>query len=617
MKISQRLKGIAAKFICTTLAAFLLFGGYVSTKKEFMFSKHVENALFLIKKDKSDIKVRLDNIDYLKEAMPRKLEYLFSHPLETLIYNEELNRINSTSLDDLLAGLNKQTFSYKKPYSESSSTGLVYPFPDGTPQELKLGVWTILQGINKAEALRKNAFSKLSDGELKYLKENAIEFMQYDTKFNSSHKNILKYTEIARKVDLEGLYQAALVLTRAVESGKKHLLKVKNFVPFESYSFTGLPVAVGGRGIDVYNREYLLTVDFGGNDSYRNKAGGAFDGISVVVDFDGNDSYESEDFSQGAGVFGIGILEDLAGDNKYSARFYSQGCGFLGIGILKSGSGNDVYRGDTFIQGAGAFGYGVLNDKNGDDNFSAHLFAQGFGSVLGAGLLFEEDGNDRYFAWGKYPDIYRDKTRNGSLAQGFGLGWRNEKFKEDKLKHIPGGFGFLLDRNGDDRYKADIFGQGCSSWQAFGLLNDSRGNDVYIVDNYGQGAGIHRAIGVVIDKKGNDAYYGSYHSQGHGLDNSIGILADYSGGDCYFGVGDTQGIGVKPLGIGILTDFSGDDNYYARGGQGNSRPLEDEALWPIGILINIGGKDFYSTKNQKDPKKYIITNKQGILIDWD
>ena len=262
------------------------------------------------------------------------------------------------------------------------------------------------------------------------------------------------------KLDSPLLFAAFENLSSAVDSAIADLRTNTFTEEFQVETDTPLgKIICGGAGRNVYTNEAFLIIDTGGDDIYLNSAGGA-NGlvgrpISIVIDLGGNDQFISrQSFSQGAGVFGIGILAALGSNSTFIAKHMSQGAGFFGCGLLVTGQGKQTFEADTFCQGAGMFGTGILWQRGGDTTYRACQMAQGFGGTSGFGLLLDESGNDLYYAGGKYPCGWLP-GQYFSLAQGFGYGMR---------PFAGGGIGVLCDLKGDDRYIADVYGQGASYW---------------------------------------------------------------------------------------------------------------------------------------------------------
>ncbi|MEO0083042.1 MAG: hypothetical protein ABIK33_01460, partial [candidate division WOR-3 bacterium] len=389
-------------------------------------------------------------------------------------------------------------------------------------------------------------------------------------------------------------------------------------------------IVLGSVNDDNYkDGRYLLIIDFGGDDIYRDCAVSDMKTpVSIVIDFDGNDTYLGK-IGAGTGICGYGIVVDCSGDDSYQADELGLGCGILGQGILLDIAGNDNYSVEKYGQGAGLFGTGILSDISGDDFYQGFQSCQGFGFVKGCGVLIDRSGNDSYVARDdtiKYPSP-QTKEHNVSLSQGMGFGVRAD-FSDGHS--LAGGVGVLIDGVGDDKYSCGVFGQGCGYWFGTGILADFQGNDVYNGVWYIQGACAHFAIGVLIDSCGDDKYNSLINmSQGAGHDFSFGMLVDYRGDDFYNAPNLSLGAG-NANGMGLFVDAFGNDEYVTHQGivLGNSSTASRGSLRDfmktIGIFIDGAGKDKYNepfAKNKKvwkqtPPLKPALKTELGIGIDY-
>ncbi|MDW8105569.1 MAG: hypothetical protein RMK92_11200 [Armatimonadota bacterium] len=207
------------------------------------------------------------------------------------------------------------------------------------------------------------------------------------------------------------------------------------------------------------------------------------------------------------------------------------------------------------------------------------------GAVLGYAFVLDREGND----------LYRALT----LTQG--------------AAHF--GVGVLLDSSGDDRYECYLRGQGSSEW-GIGLLVDRAGDDRYLCWSQSQGYGGTKGYGLLVDLSGNDHYladdqtldfpspqtdrhnvslaqgagYGrrADYSDGRSLAGGIGVLVDGAGDDRYACGVFGQGVGYW-YGLGILSDGGGSDQYegvwYVQGAS---------AHFAVGVLEDAGGNDRYT-----------------------
>jgi len=366
---------------------------------------------------------------------------------------------------------------------------------------------------------------------------------------------------------------------------------------------------IGGIGRDYYSGDCRFILDLGGDDLYDLSYDPANPHGVIIIDLGGNDVYRSRtDFTLGSGCLSVGLLLDYGGDDIYQGKSFALGSGFFGFGLLYDAAGNDRYDGDTHVQAAGSFGIGLLIDEAGRDIYNAALNAQGFGFVEGAGVLYDFDGSDSYYAGGRYKDVLRYEDHYLSFSQGFGTGMRPQ---------ISGGIGALVDLKGNDQYFSDIFAQGTSYWWSLGILIDSSGNDSYQSYQYAQGNATHMTLGILVDDYGNDVYFGKGLMQGCGHDYACGILLDRHGNDTYTAYDLSQGAG-SANGAGLLVDCGGDDRYFVKNPantQGYGNPRRD--FGSIGLFIDLGGSDQYSGNGHDS--LYWRTNSQwggGMDIQW-
>lgn len=350
----------------------------------------------------------------------------------------------------------------------------------------------------------------------------------------------------------------------------------------------------------------LLVFDPGGNDRYDfTGQGKAHLPLSLLIDLGGNDTYESRDGGIANGFFGVGILVDRNGNDRYESRNFGLGAGYFGAGLLWDMQGDDQYFCGVFCLGAGGFGIGMVKDEAGNDVYHSAELSQGFGFTQGMGMLLDSSGNDVYYAGGVilHRPLYSNAYR--SLSQGFAIGMRGEE--------KGGGIGILWDKEGNDSYRVEVYGQGAGYWYSWGALMDESGRDSYSAVIYCQGAGVHLAVGTLLDSEGDDLYSCTDGvGMGGGHDWAVGILVDFAGNDYYSGAGITQG-GGNANGIGILVDAEGNDAYSASKevSQGWGNPARDS--FSIGILLDLAGKDYY-THGGKNASMWSF----GFLgIGWD
>ena len=368
----------------------------------------------------------------------------------------------------------------------------------------------------------------------------------------------------------------------------------------------GVSVAIDLGGDDIYayevvpsefDQDYLLPSDDGGR-------------------YEGSDTYGhctlSKRARQGAGRNGIGMLFDLGGgDDSYTSLRMSQGYAHLGVGLLYDDGGTDTYTCENACQGSSGYGIGLLIDRgDSNDQYKLYTHGQGSGDAGGAGVLYDEGGDDTYFAdpgdaqYGGnavYYSIQNPGKANSSAAQGASLGLRWDA----QNLFLSGGVGLLRDKAGNDQYTCSVWCQGSGFWQGTGILSDGDGSDVYEMTKYSQGGGAHYAIGLSLDGgAGDDTYNKTFAPIGVGVgsghDFTLGMLINDGGNDYYrsssYGLG-----GSHCNGIGVLVDNGGDDTYDAMNastsGFGNLGACKDDPDRPkavsIGVQLDVGGADTY------------------------
>lgn len=353
-------------------------------------------------------------------------------------------------------------------------------------------------------------------------------------------------------------------------------------------------VVIGGPGPNRYRMDRLYAViDTGGDDQYVWGDGVPLE-TQIVVDVAGNDRYEARVGGPGAGWLGVSVLIDMAGDDNYSSALGGCGAGAFGFGLLFDAAGADTYRCDAWSVGAGIYGGGVLIDAgDGWDTYLSQSLSQGVGGPAGAGLLIDAGGDDLYRANGTVPSDYGTPTTFMSFSQGVGFGIR---------PYDHGGFGALIDYGGNDRYEGGEFSQGGGYFWGVGLLHDAAGNDFYYGGRYTQGFAAHQAAGLFSDLSGDDFHWAMRAAaQGAAWDQSIAMLFDGGGNDIYRAESLAQGAAAQQS-RAWLFDAGGDDVYWAAGasaqgvgGDNSYHYRADDPIESLGVLVDAGGADRYST----------------------
>ncbi len=443
-------------------------------------------------------------------------------------------------------------------------------------------------------------------------------------------------------------------------------------------------IAIGDAESGIYrpdlpnmNGEWALLLDLGGNDSYQIDAGGNASNsnmTSILVDLGGDDRYGyvevpnaqdgnrlvsddggryrpragpdrdngpislSNHARQGGARLGTAVLIDMGeGKDSYLSHRMSQGSGIFGTGVLIDEGGDDTYITEAHGQGAGTFGIGLLLDLGGNDVRKAYQMTQGFAYAKGAGLLYDQAGNDQYLMDVGDPDIGGDPLylsaqragkANSSLGQGFAFG-RRADFSD--FAFMSGGLGMLIDGAGDDRYEASIFAQGGGFWFGTGIFADHQGDDTYDAIWYAMGTGAHYALGLMLEGAGNDVYGGAFPrvnvTIGGAHDYTAAFLIDESGNDVYNGSRITVGSG-NLNGMGFMIDNAGDDQYHSNSpfGIGSAGLLNGDEegnprrkVFTLGVFLDAGGMDTYTTgagptPGSTDNSMWIRTNNMDPAV---
>ncbi len=383
----------------------------------------------------------------------------------------------------------------------------------------------------------------------------------------------------------------------------KEFVKENDIEPFEKDTPFGR-VRAGSKGDDVYEGSYFLIIDRGGNDTYRlNNKDQRF---SYIIDLEGNDRYISDGFGPASAFNGISFLYDGKGDDIYDCKNYSLASSLFGFTVLLDGGGNDRFISNIHSQAAATFGYSCLWNAGGNDVYIAEMKSQAYAGVHGYAVLVEDEGNDNYTLSGNQVDVLRYSDHFMSMGQGYSFGDRD---------HAAGGIAMLFDKQGNDNYVSDIFGQGGGYWFAFGALYDLAGNDNYISYQYSMGSGVHLAFGTLIDLEGDDSYRSKGVSIGCGHDYAGGMFFDLQGNDSYHAESLSIG-GSSANGISVFFDGAGDDLYSAH--QPNTMGWSDwrRDAGYISIFIDMSGKNRYSSPAGKSGKKW-YRGTWGIGLDLD
>jgi hypothetical protein len=376
----------------------------------------------------------------------------------------------------------------------------------------------------------------------------------------------------------------------------------------------GVLELTGGQDNHHTDADTFLILDTGGNDTYVNcpANSGMNNWCSIVIDTAGNDKYLSDEALEntpvnkwsgrkgggnvpgpGGALFGYSVLIDSQGDDVYRTHRPGLGSARFGVGVLLDKAGDDQYDAYQDSEGFGMFGGGILEDDSGKDVYRGFTQVQGCGQTGGFGYLVDRSGDDQYIAEDQVIDFPSPQSaqHNVSMAQGAGNGRRADYLEGESL---AGGIGILYDQAGNDIYSSAVFGQGVGYWMGVGALWDDGGNDVYNGLWYVQGAAAHFAIGYLEDLSGADNYVATMNmAQGAGHDFSVGMLLDREGDDTYKAPNLSLGAG-NANGVGIFVDFAGLDKYDSSGetlgkaAEATANTLRARAIC-LGVFMDLGG----------------------------
>lgn len=434
-------------------------------------------------------------------------------------------------------------------------------------------------------------------------------------------ENYMKMLDVMRQVDIKNLGAGSHDLLLASQTARTMLATAD---PNAAYDFQletswGWIRLCSGKDNSHPDRPTLLTLDISGNDTYLNAPANrnSTNWLSVTIDLAGNDKYLSDPVlaatpiakfdsrktatskpGPGGGMLGTAVLIDVKGDDIYRSHRPGLGSGQFGFGYLLDSEGADIYDAYANSEGYGRFGGGILEDQAGNDQYLGFSKVQGCGETAGFGYLVDRAGDDVYNANDEVLDFPSPQSaqHNVSMAQGAGNGRRGDYVDGYSL---AGGVGLLFDMDGKDLYTCGIFGQGVGYWEGVGMLWDGgTENDTYSGQWYVMGAAAHFAIGLLEDEGGNDKYVAPMNmALGAGHDFSIGMLLERGGDDLFTGPNLSLGAG-NANGLGVFVDFAGKDNYNSSGitlGKGAEAPkdsLRSRGLC-LGVFMDLGGSDVY------------------------
>jgi hypothetical protein len=264
----------------------------------------------------------------------------------------------------------------------------------------------------------------------------------------------------------------------------------------------------------------------------------------------------------------------------------SQDFNFFNTSLLLNQKRDNLYKSITFSQDSTIGGIAILVNRESNNTFKSTQLSQGIGIAGGFGALVDLNGNDLYFSKGLRPSNYGDPGQFDGWSQGVGIGYRG---------FVSGGVGLLYDRSGRDRFEAGTFSQGGGYYFGIGfLINDGLDDDFYQGSRYAQGFAAHYAVGSLLDLGGNDTYKNVSHvGEAIAWDLSLSLFEDFAGNDKYVTCEHCLGAASQNS-ISFFIDHKGNDTY-----SGEDLPLQGfppndyHSGISLGFFMDKGGEDSY------------------------
>lgn len=489
------------------------------------------------------------------------------------------------------------------------------PVLTSIPEPARQAAALVLTVLMDVAPMRRAAFAEVDNIESLFVRARTPEPAAYDAERTSRTMRDIK------TVDMAYLFGASQDIAAACTVARTKLLGIDSSEKFNLRIPTGWGEIIisGGSDNKYIGGPALLIIDAGGNDTYvgypsnRTVANWA----SLVIDSRGSDKYvsnekllalpvrqyegrkASSDWGPGSATLGVSMIFDLQGDDLYRTASPGLASGTFGVGFLGDMAGNDIYDAYTNSLGYGSFGLGIVEDSSGDDKYAGFSAVQGYGGPGGFGAIIDRQGNDSYIANNIDLDFPSPQTAqaNVSMAQGAGVGRRADYLDGHSLS---GGVGVLYDLDGNDNYACGVFGQGVGYWDGIGALWDRGGNDLYTGVWYVQGAAAHFGIGYFEDEGGTDEYVATQNmAMGAGHDFSVGMLLDRFGNDTYSAPNLSLGAS-SANGWGVFMEFDGNDKYdgsnitLGRSADVPKNSLRERGLG-LGLFYDGSGTDSYPT----------------------
>ncbi len=272
-------------------------------------------------------------------------------------------------------------------------------------------------------------------------------------------------------------------------------------------------VIVGTPTKDVYEEDAWLLVDPGGNDVYRNNAGGTGRVFrsALCVDLEGDDRYESEaPFTQGAARDGVGGARGPRGRRPLPGRFLLPGGRRVRRGPARRTSRDGTCsrrptsrrarrRSATAVSLAGV-GDDSLRDRSPGPGARPHARRRHPPGRRRQGPLRDE-------ADPRVDVLAVDRRPEGPLVLRAGVRIRVLRaLRRGTPRRVQGAghprphagrVGVLIDNGGDDVYEGSMYAQGTAYFYGLGISRITPATTAYTATWYGQGAAPHFACGIL------------------------------------------------------------------------------------------------------------------------
>ncbi len=539
-----------------------------------------------------------------------------------------------------------------------AAASIVLPSPPtGPAMEMEDHLAFLTSVLHEAHRLREEALTRLGPEDRQFLFDHAGDLVDQfyphfgelndDTRLQALRdRRFLRL--IDEQVDLTKLVAAAKVLVRLADP--EWLTRLGEALAGEAVSVdspigvtgdvllvretaSGL-IIIGGPGPNRYElgQGVAIVIDLGGDDVYRGAIAAAVEaaeGNRVVIDLSGEDTYHAALLGLATGRLGVGLLVERSGNDVYDLGQGSGGTGFAGVGILLDRSGDDRYVGAKMTQGVAIGGLGLLVDESGRDRYTSFGYALGFGGPLGVGAVVETEGDDDFHCGGAYPSSYNaadapDSRPGDPLFQydGFCMGVGSGKRvlardPDERAYGLAGGWGLLIDLQGQDRYRSANFSQGAGYFFGAGVKVDMGGDDEHGAARYGHGAGAHFGVGLFIDGQGNDRYSssGPVYNAATAWDRSVTLCIDAGVGDDLYDFSGSNGAGrADHHSWSVFVEEAGRDRYLVPKGMGAA---SDNSL---SAFFDLHGMDTYGPASNSDARGWgngrtQVREPGGLFVD--